>query len=195
MSAWVSLDGAAIMWKIILFLLGTGSLTYVSRASLRVPRSHGFYRFFAWELILVLFLLNVDAWFVNPFAWYQLIAWMLLFASLVPLISGVRALRTRGKPDQGPRDDPSLLAFEKTSQLVTSGVYGYIRHPLYTSLLLLNWGIFFKDLTWVGGLLSISTTVLLFATAKADEAECIRFFGESYRDYMRRSKRFIPFLF
>jgi len=183
------------MWKIIVFLLGTGLLIYVSRASLRFTRSHGFYRFFAWELILVLFLLNVDVWFVNPFAWYQLIAWTLLFASLVPLISGVRALRDRGKPDGGRRKDPSLLAFENTSQLVTTGVYGYIRHPLYSSLLLLTWGIFFKSPGWLGLSLSIGTTLLLLATARADEAECIRFFGEPYRDYMGRSKRFIPFLF
>ena len=47
----------------------------------RQPRSHGFYRFFAWEAILGLFLLNVDFWFRDPFAWYQIIAWTLLFAS------------------------------------------------------------------------------------------------------------------
>ncbi len=183
------------MWKMLVFVLGTGLLIYVSRASLRSTRSHGFYRFFAWELILVLFLFNVDVWFLNPFAWYQLIAWTLLFASLIPLIYGVRELRARGKPDEGPRDDPSLLAFENTSQLVTSGVYRYIRHPLYSSLLLLTWGIFFKSPGWLGLLLSIATTFLLLATARADEAECIRFFGEPYREYMGRSKRFIPFLF
>ena len=183
------------MWKMLVFVLGTGLLIFVSRASLRSTRSHGFFRFFAWELILVLFLLNVDVWFVNPFAWHQLIAWTLLVASLVPLISGVRALRARGKPDEGHREDPSLLAFEKTSRLVTTGVYGYIRHPLYSSLLLLVWGIFFKSPGWLGLFLSIGTTLLLLATARADEAECIRFFGEPYRDYMGRSKRFIPFLF
>jgi protein-S-isoprenylcysteine O-methyltransferase Ste14 len=183
------------MWKILVFVLGTGLLIYVSRASLRFTRSHGFYRFFAWELILALFLLNVNVWYANPFAWYQLISWTLLFASLVPLIYGVRALRGRGKPDEGHRDDPTLLAFENTSRLVTSGVYRYIRHPLYTSLLLLTWGIFFKSPGWLGLLLSIATTFLLLATARADEAECIRFFGEPYRDYMKHSKRFIPFLF
>lgn len=183
------------MWKIFVFVLGTGLLIYVSRASLRSTRSHGFYRFFAWELILALFLLNVDLWFVNPFAWYQLIAWTLLFASLVPLIFGVRALRAGGKPDGELRDDPSLLAFENTSQLVTTGIYRYIRHPLYSSLLLLTWGIFFKSPGWPGLSLSIAATFLLLATTKADEAECIRFFGEPYREYMGRSKRFIPFLF
>jgi protein-S-isoprenylcysteine O-methyltransferase Ste14 len=88
-----------------------------------------------------------------------------------------------------------LLAFEKTSSLVTSGIYHYIRHPLYSSLLFLTWGIFFKGLSWPGFLLALAATLFLIATARADEAECIRFFGAPYQAYMKRSKRFVPFLF
>ena len=183
----------AIHWTI--FVIGTALLIAISWKSLVKPYSHGFYRFFAWEVILVLILFNLGYWFVNPFAWYQLIAWALLFASLIPLAYGVHSLRTGGNPTEQRQDDPSLLAFEKTSQLVTTGIYRYIRHPLYCSLLLLTWGIFFKSPHWAGVLLSITATLLLFATAKADESECIQFFGQPYREYMKRTKRFIPFLF
>jgi len=55
------------MWKIISFAVVTIGLIYISRASLNKPRSHGFYRFFAWEAIIVSFLLNVEYWFINPF--------------------------------------------------------------------------------------------------------------------------------
>ena len=81
------------MWKLAAFAVATSLLVYISRASLRKPGSHGFYRFFAWECILVLFLLNVHLWFIHPSSWHQLIAWTLLFASLVPLALGVRSLR------------------------------------------------------------------------------------------------------
>ncbi len=91
--------------------------------------------------------------------------------------------------------EPQLLAFEKTSQLVTSGIYHYIRHPLYSSLLFLTWGIFFKSITLPGVVLTAAATIALILTARADEAECIRFFGENYAAYMRISKRFVPFLF
>ena len=60
--------------KLLLFGLGSLILAYISRASLRAPRSHGFYRFFAWEAILALLLLNADLWFRDPLAWYQLVA-------------------------------------------------------------------------------------------------------------------------
>lgn len=183
------------MWKLIIFVIATALIMYISRASLRQPSSHGFYRFFVWESILLLFLLNVEQWFIDPFSWHQLLAWTLLLASLVPLIFGVRSLRERGQPVQERPGDSSLLAFEKTTALVTTGIYAYIRHPLYSSLLLLTWGIYFKALSLASTALALVATTFLIATARADEAECMRFFGEAYQEYMQRTKRFIPYLF
>jgi protein-S-isoprenylcysteine O-methyltransferase Ste14 len=113
----------------------------------------------------------------------------------IVLIVGVRALTSRGKPVAQRDAEPQLLAFEKTSTLVTSGIYHYIRHPLYSSLFFLTWGIFFKALAWPGLVLALAATLLLIATARADEAECLRFFGSAYRAYMTHTKRFVPFLF
>jgi len=183
------------MWNWIAFSFLTLFLIYISRDSLRARRSHGFYRFFAWECILALFLLNVEFWFTQPFAWNQIVAWSLLLVSLIPLGYGIHFLRTQGKPAQKREGDPSLLAFEKTTALVTTGIYRYIRHPLYSSLLLLAWGIFFKSPSWSGGVLVIVTTISLALTAKADEAECAKFFGTAYQDYMKTTRMFIPFLF
>jgi len=183
------------MWKLIVFILSTGLLVYISRASLRQPGSHGFYRFFAWESIVLLFLLNVEEWFINPFSWHQLISWVLLFASLAPLMLGVRTLRERGNPTEERTGESSLYTFEKTTTLVTTGIYAYIRHPLYSSLFLLTWGIFFKALSLASTALALVASTFLIATASADEAECIRFFGNDYREYMQMTKRFIPFLF
>lgn len=181
------------IYKIIAFLVLSLVLAYISRGSLRAPRSHGFYRFFAWEFILALILLNIDAWFQNPGSWHQLISWFLLTLSIVPLVFGIRALRSGGKPARQREGEPQLLAFEKTSALVTTGIYRYIRHPLYSSLLLLAWGIFFKAPSGLGLVLAVGATAFLVLTAKADEAECIRFFGPEYREYMKRTKMFVPF--
>jgi len=167
----------------------------ISWKSLREPRSHGFYRFFAWEAILALFLINVNFWFYKPFAWNQIIAWSLLLLCLIPLVFGVHSLRTRGKPTKQRESGPSLLAFEKTTTLVTSGIYQYIRHPLYSSLFLLAWGIFFKSPSWPGTVLATTATLFLVATAKADETECTHFFGVPYQEYMKKTKRFVPYIF
>jgi protein-S-isoprenylcysteine O-methyltransferase Ste14 len=183
------------MVKLITFIVLSAGLIYVSRASLRAPGSHGFYRFLAWEFIVALVLLNLNLWFRDPFSWHQLISWFLLCLSFVPLGFGVRFLITRGKPVVHREDDAHLLAFEKTSELVTTGIYRYIRHPLYSSLLLLAWGVFFKAMTWPSALLVLAATLSLILTARADEAECIRFFGPGYQDYMKRTRMFVPYLF
>jgi protein-S-isoprenylcysteine O-methyltransferase Ste14 len=184
-----------MLWKSIAFVVGSAGLVYVSRASLGSPRSHGFCRFYAWEAILGLFLLNVDVWFANPFAWHQCIAWLLLFACVVPAVWGTVLLKREGNPADVREQDLKLLAFEKTTRLVTAGIYRYIRHPLYCSLLLLAWGIFFKRPSVAGAGLAIVATVFLFLTAKADEAECVRYFGAEYQAYMKTTSRFMPFLF
>ena len=57
------------------------------------------------------------------------------------------------------------------------------------------WGVLFKDPSLPGGLLALAATLGLIATARADEAECTRFFGPAYRDYMQRTRMFVPFLF
>jgi protein-S-isoprenylcysteine O-methyltransferase Ste14 len=180
--------------KLSCLLVGVAGLVYVSRASLVVPGSHGFFRFFAWVAILGLALLNIDLWFRDPLSWHQMISWVLLIISAFLVIVGVRLLKREGEPDE-QRDEVPLVAFEKTTALVTTGTYRYIRHPLYSSLLFLAWGIFFKAPSWLGGLLALAATLFLVATARVEEAENIRFFGEAYREYMTRTKMFVPYLF
>ncbi len=182
-------------WQIVAFTIVTAILIYISRASLTNPRSHGFYRFFAWELMTALILLNIVVWFVSPSAWNQIISWILLIVCIVPLVLGIRALRSTGKPDKSQRTESELLAFERTTKLVTDGIYRYIRHPLYSSLFLLNWGIFFKSPSWIGIILTLGATLFLIATAKADEKECTQTFGVEYQSYMKQTKMFIPYIF
>jgi len=182
-----------IKWTIVIFL-GLVILV-ISRASIIKPRSHGFWRFFAWEIILVLAAVNLNSWFTNPFSWHQILSWTLLILSVVPLVVGTQSLIKRGKPIDHREDEPQLLALEKTTTLVTTGIYHYIRHPLYSSLLFLTWGIFFKSPGWLVGSLTILASCCIYLTARADELECINFFGENYRSYMQTTKRFIPFCF
>jgi protein-S-isoprenylcysteine O-methyltransferase Ste14 len=183
------------MIKIMASIFLTVGLILISWRSLKVAGSHGFYRFFAWESMGLLIILNISQWFQEPASWHQLISWGLLILAIVPLIFGVHSLVTRGKPAKQREGEPQLLAFEKTTQLIITGIYHFIRHPLYSSLLFLNWGVFFKAPGLLGGCLAGVATVFLYATARADEMECMAYFGDSYREYMKATKRFVPFLF
>jgi len=183
------------MHQVLLFLAGSVALAWVSRRALRRPGSHGFYRFFAWECILGLVVLNLPVWDHDPLAPHQLLSWALLVLSAWLPLHAVRLLRREGRPGAGRDDDPALYGFERTSTLVTSGAFRYIRHPMYTSLMALAWGAFLKQFSWPGLVLVLAATLLLVLTALRDEQECLRHFGAAYSDYMARTRRFVPFLF
>jgi hypothetical protein len=61
------------MFNLIIFIVVSVGIVWVSRASLRDPHSHGFFRFFAFESILVLILLNLEHWFRDPFSPLQIV--------------------------------------------------------------------------------------------------------------------------
>ena len=174
-----------IMLKFTVFAIVTAALIIQSWKSLRKLQSHGFFRFFAFELILVLILLNVDYWFHKPFSALQIISWLLLLSSLFMAVQGFYLLHEVGKPKHG---------IEDTTILVSRGIYKYIRHPLYSSLLLLIWGIFLKNPSIVPSLLAIVACIFLAMMAKIEEKENLQRFGQDYLDYMKTTKMFIPFL-
>src|SRR4030042_1400658 len=110
-----------------------------------------------------------------------------LFGSL-----GLLILRTFGAPASSTQD-AGKQAFEMTTQLVTDGPYRLIRHPLYSSLFFLTWGVFLKQIILVSVLLAIIASLALFLTAAYEERENLGKFGDEYASYMQHTKRFIPF--
>ncbi len=173
-------------YKILLFILFSIPIIKISWKSLSNPRSHGFFRFFAFEAILLMILANLAYWFSNPYSPRQIVSWLLFLTSIVLAYQGFYLLRSHGKPKG---------SFEDTTELVTKGIYKYIRHPLYSSLLCLSAGIFLKNPSVVNTAYVIAITAFLIATAQTEEAENIQSFGPPYVEYMQRTKMFIPYIF
>lgn len=170
-----------------LLAVGTLSLSVATwRISLRARRYHGVYRFVSFESILMLFLLNWRFWFEDPFCVRQMFAWILLTASIAPVILGIRALRIHGQAQK---------QFENTLALVTTGIFYYIRHPMYLSLILLGTGVCLKNPTAIVIGLGVVNCAALVATALQEEKEMVKKFGQEYEAYMSRSRRFIPHVF
>jgi protein-S-isoprenylcysteine O-methyltransferase Ste14 len=182
-----------LMIKAGLFALMAIGSAWVSMPSLRNPGSHGFYRFFAWEVIALLFVTNVDRWFANPFSPRQMVSWTLLIVSLVLVLDAVRLFRRVGRP-QHSTDNSGEYTIEQTTRLVSVGVYRWIRHPMYSSLLLVTWAIFLKAPSVIATAEAVIATGFLVATARADEREDIVKFGEAYVEYMRGTRRFVPWV-
>jgi protein-S-isoprenylcysteine O-methyltransferase Ste14 len=153
--------------------------------SIKYKRYHGIARFFAFESVFILVMLNHKVWFKNPVSLIQIISWVLLLLSVYVVITGYLLLKREGKPDSN---------FENTSLLVRSGIYGYIRHPLYLSIFLLGTGVMLKDTGTVQLILGVINLIAVWITASIEEKEMIAKFGDEYREYMKQTRMFIPFI-
>src|SRR5450759_2340343 len=153
--------------------------------SIKYKRYHGIARFFAFESVFILVLLNFRVWFINPFSPFQVASWILLMLSIYVVVTGYLLLKRKGKPDSN---------FENTSLLVKSGIYGYIRHPLYLSIFLLGTGVMLKDTGPVQLGLGVINLFAIYFTARIEEKEMTSKFGDEYRVYMKETKMFIPLI-
>ncbi len=84
---------------------------------------------------------------------------------------------------------------DKTKGIIKEGVYGLVRHPIYTADIILDWGVFFfwptlRVLTSVLWL----TLVLLF-WIRLEEWGLTQRFGDEYQDYQKRVPMIIPKIF
>ena len=179
---------------LLLFAAGSAIIAWLSRKPLRHPGSHGFYRFFVWEGILALVVMNRNSWGMDPYSVHQLVSWPLLGGSIALVVLGIVGLTRQGRPTS-ERAGGALYEWEKTTALVTTGIFAHIRHPMYASLLALTWGAFFQAPSWLGIAVALHASLFLQLTALADERECVAYFGAAYAEYMGRTRRFIPGVF
>jgi len=183
--------------ELTVFAVASLLSVWLSRASLLKPgvhgRAHGFYRFIAWEMMLLIFVMNLDVWYQEPDSPHQVASRLCLYISLLLVVAGFGQLHLMGKADSR-RDDTPMMGFEKTTALVTRGIYRHIRHPMYGSLIFLDWGIFFRQPAIIQITIALTASAFLIAAARVEEHENIRYFGDAYREYMKRTKMFVPFV-
>ena len=79
------------------------------------------------------------------------------------------------------------------SRLITSGIYKYIRHPMYLSVIIMMSALLLSTVTIVEGILFITLIVVLTLKAKREESLWLEH-NEAYDDYKNSSKLFIPFV-
>lgn len=81
-------------------------------------------------------------------------------------------------------------------QLVERGPYSFIRHPMYTALILASVGMGLMVQSWVAVLVIVIIDALAVAyRVRVEEKALIAEFGDQYRSYSKRVKRLIPFIF
>ena len=85
------------------------------------------------------------------------------------------------------------MTFKEGHDLVTGGPYRYIRHPIYTGMLLAIFGsALVAGLVWPA--VSVGMAIYCVSRARTEEGLIMQAFPEQYTQYKRRTKAFIPFV-
>ena len=124
------------------------------------------------------------------FANYTLPAWAGWLGVL--LLAGAIFVFWRAHADLGLNWSPTLEIREK-HELITRGIYGMIRHPMYASQWL--WVIAQPLLlqNWIAGFLNLLIFIpFYFLRVQAEEKLMVEQFGEQYRSYMEKVGAVLP---
>jgi protein-S-isoprenylcysteine O-methyltransferase Ste14 len=87
----------------------------------------------------------------------------------------------------------AVLALSKEQELVTEGPYRYIRHPMYTGFFTLGIGFFLLAANWMVGIIYTGTLLVMYlARVSREEEMMLDRFGDTYRQYMKKTGRLLP---
>ena len=87
------------------------------------------------------------------------------------------------------------LEMRSNHRLVQTGVYRFVRHPMYSSFFLLGLSQFLLLPNWVGGGAGLAGAAILYGVRiQREEKMMLENFGDDYRLYMRQTKRLVPWI-
>lgn len=82
---------------------------------------------------------------------------------------------------------------EVKTELITSGVYGYIRNPIFLGMIITLLGLFLLSPTWIMFGLLLMSYVLINIQVRMEEEHLLKIHGDEYSSYKNRTGRFMPF--
>ncbi len=138
-------------------------------------------------------MLSVVAYLINPrwMRWSGLdlsaaLRWSGAGLGAVSLAFALWIFRTIGK------NITSTVETREEHELVTSGPYRWVRHPLYTvgTSFFMSLGVVAAN--WFIGLASLVVLVMLLIRLPKEEEKLIERFGDEYRAYIERTGRLLP---
>jgi protein-S-isoprenylcysteine O-methyltransferase Ste14 len=185
---------------LVIFLAGTAISMYYRRRADREAgdekiswKSEGLPLMLALRIGGVALWLGVFAYFINPawMAWSQveLPVWLRLSGAALGIVTD--GLIYWVFSSLGNNVSPTVVT-RKRHQLVTSGPYRWVRHPLYTVGFLSYMAFALLAANWYVAILAVVALILLSLRVPAEEEALIARNGDAYRDYAKRTGRFLP---
>ncbi len=80
----------------------------------------------------------------------------------------------------------------KAKEIAASGAFKYIRHPIYASIYILSIGLGLIFFSWFWFIVMIVFLPFWYLECKEEEKEMIKFYGQKYIEYRKRTGMFLP---
>lgn len=90
------------------------------------------------------------------------------------------------------RNITQTVKTRKEHQLVTTGIYRWVRHPLYSVGTLLFGSFALIAANWFMALATVFGFAMLLVRLPNEERHLMERFGDEYKEYMKRTGRFVP---
>jgi protein-S-isoprenylcysteine O-methyltransferase Ste14 len=188
-------DFATIFWGA--FSLWCVLETYGLLTKRSLDRSKARDRGSAWLLVLLLWLGLALAFGLSlnfPQGAIPYHRTLLFFVGIILMLAGLAfrfyAMRVLG------RSFTYNVAVQPGQAVIDAGPYRYIRHPSYTGALITLVGLGLALGSWAALLAILLCTGIAYAyRIHVEESALVAVLGEPYKQYMRHTRRLIPFLF
>jgi protein-S-isoprenylcysteine O-methyltransferase Ste14 len=143
--------------------------------------------------LIFFFALSVTLW---DFIWIQKMNYRLSLGNIIGLVlfsTGV-TIRIVARRTLGKYFSYGLKTSQK-HELISRGIYKCIRHPAYLGSLILSPGIPLIFSSFYGFFLMLGLIPCFLYRIKVEESMLIKQFGNEYVEYMKRTKRLIPYVY
>lgn len=181
----------SISW-IILIVYWVISAFFVKKSIIRKDPKWMIFRFIVLIAIILIIEFNkTNTVYFSTFLFQSAFSFVILgsILTVVGLFGAIWARIYLGRNWSG------YVTYKENHGLVTDGPYKFVRHPIYTSLILMFIGtILYYGSLFVFIIFIIMTSIFIWRI-KREEKIMINLFGKKYLDYMKRTKKLIPLIY
>jgi len=122
--------------------------------------------------------------------WLTSASYLLLIIGIILLALSLRQYDLKAFSGWGDLDEKQVLRQAKKLQI--TGLNNWVRHPLYFSMLLIVWALFFAQATDILLLIAMIVTIYIYIGTLLEEQKLIEEFGAIYIKYQQEVPMLIP---
>lgn len=128
--------------------------------------------------LVIAWLLYFFSFHNSLFQWLVYVGWAILIIGLILIFLPMFVLRSRGRVAVNK-------SFIHTRNIVKSGIYSVVRHPLYLGWLLMYVAVIFFSQHWLVIFFAAAGIVSMYLICRNEDRDMIARFGRVYEDYMK----------